>query len=164
MRIFIAATSPSLSAELCPTCVAATLFVAAGEPNNFFFLNQQCVAAYTWVKRYNYFTGSDTNVDANYVALGGNGLDNLLGWADEECSREYAYICEFTGRMSGAARPCFASCNRLNAHDASGSQIHQPDGCHLGPALARLRLTKPLPPLQCRVRGRLRLHDGRIWE
>ncbi len=52
-----------------------------------------------WVYKYSYFAGttlSDTAVNSKYVVL--NDGSDLIGWADEECTKEYAYICEFTGR------------------------------------------------------------------
>jgi hypothetical protein len=128
------------------------LFLSAGEPNNYFTLNQQCVAAYTLLKRYNYFTGSDTNVDANYVALGGNGLDNLLGWADEECSKEYAYICEFTGRLSGA---CKLQDRKHTAPPTVAALAPPASDQNPSP-------TPPHPTPQYHVRGRLRHRDWTI--
>jgi hypothetical protein len=79
----------------------------AGEPNNYFSTNQQCAAAVTvWVYKYSYFAGttlSATAVNSNYVVL--NDGSDLIGWADEECTKEYAYICELTGRSSCCCQP-----------------------------------------------------------
>ncbi len=51
--------------------------------------------------QYSYFAGttlSDMADNSKYMVL--NDGSDLTGWADEECTKEYAYICEFTGRSS----------------------------------------------------------------
>jgi hypothetical protein len=50
--------------------------------------------------RYTYFAGStlaSTTVNSNYIVTSSN--TDLIGWADEECSKSYAYVCEYTGRF-----------------------------------------------------------------